>query len=106
MSDTISRQQAIDAFNTSINELIIGGEENAKTVENYLNRVIETIKCLPSAQPKKGKWIRKDDTEIYECSHCGEKFLFMKRLGVKPNHYKFCPNCGADMKGEQDERDS
>ena len=50
MSDTISRQQAIDAFNTSINELIIGGEENAKTVENYLNRVIEKIKCLPSAQ--------------------------------------------------------
>ena len=49
MSDLIDRQQAIDAFNTNLNELVVGGEENAKTVENYLNRVLDKIKCLPSA---------------------------------------------------------
>ena len=48
-TDCISRQAAIDAFNTNLNELIVGGEENAKTVENYLNRVLDKIKCLPSA---------------------------------------------------------
>ena len=49
MSDLISRQAAIDAFNTNLNELVVGGEENAKTVENYLNRVLDKIKYLPSA---------------------------------------------------------
>ena len=49
-TDCISRQSAIDAFNTNLNELVVGGEENAKTVENYLNRVLDKIKCLPSVQ--------------------------------------------------------
>ena len=57
--DCISRQSAIDAFNTNLNELVVGGEENAKTVENYLNRVLDKIKCLPSAQP-----------EIIRCKDC------------------------------------
>jgi hypothetical protein len=52
MSDLVSRQAAIDAFNTNLNELAVGGEENAKTVENYLNRVLDKIKCLPSVQPE------------------------------------------------------
>ena len=51
-TDCISRQSAIDAFNTNLNELVVGGEENAKTVENYLNRVLDKIKCLPPAQPE------------------------------------------------------
>ena len=50
MQDLISRQAVLDAFNTNLNELVVGGEENAKTVENYLNRVLDKIKCLPPAQ--------------------------------------------------------
>ena len=52
MDDLISRQAVLDAFNTNLNELVVGGEENAKTVENYLNRVLDKIKCLPSVQPE------------------------------------------------------
>ena len=48
-TDLISRQQAIKAFNTDVDMLIVGGEENAKAVEHYLNGVIEKIKQLPSA---------------------------------------------------------
>ena len=59
MSDLIDRRAAIDAFNTNLNELVVGGEENAKTVENYLNRVLDKIKCLPPAQP-----------EIIRCKDC------------------------------------
>ena len=74
-TDCISRQSAIDAFNTNLNELVVGGEENAKTVENYLNRVLDKIKCLPSAQPKKGRWISADAMfhgVPFYCSECGE----------------------------------
>ena len=70
-TDCISRQSAIDAFNTNLNELVVGGEENAKTVENYLNRVLDKIKCLPSAQP-----------EIIRCRNCkfasGDSRICMK----------------------------
>ena len=103
-SELIYRQQAIDALNTSLDELVVGGEENAKTVENYLNRVIETIKCLPSAQPKRGKWIPafngkfKGGAYWFECSRCGRIVPEVRNGG-----WNFCPNCGADMRGEQDE---
>jgi hypothetical protein len=59
MSDLISRQQAIDAFNTNVDELVVAGKENADSVEKYLNRVIDKIKELPSAQP-----------DIIQCKDC------------------------------------
>ena len=52
MSDLISRQAAIDAFNTNIDELVVSEKENAEAVERYLNRVIDEIKQLPPIQPK------------------------------------------------------
>ena len=58
-NDLISRQQAIDAFNTNVDELVVAGKENADSVEKYLNRVIDKIKELPSAQP-----------EIRQCKDC------------------------------------
>ena len=102
-TDCISRQSAIDAFNTNLNELVVGGEENAKTVENYLNRVLDKIKCLPSAQPKKGRWISADaifGREPFYCSECGEN-TWDTVMG-KPR-WKFCPMCGAKMEGVDDE---
>ena len=46
-------------------------------------------------QPRRGKWHGKGDSEgfgIFICDNC-EKFAMME--------YDFCPNCGADMRGEQ-----
>ena len=59
-TDCISRQSAIDAFNTNIDELVVAGKENADSVERYLNRVIDEIKQLPPIQP-----------EIIRCKDCG-----------------------------------
>ena len=71
MSDLIDRQQAIDAFNTNVDELVVAGKENADSVEKYLNRVIDKIKELPSAQP-----------EIIRCRECkfasGDSRICMK----------------------------
>jgi len=58
----------------------------------------------PSAQSerKKGEWI-KDDSDWFEtmfkCSECGA-------LIRKEDKFRsfFCYHCGADMRGEQDER--
>lgn len=60
--------------------------------------------ALPSAQleRKKGQWLNIDESEKWKCSVCGRMMWFSPRLGVKPSDYNFCPNCGADMRGEQD----
>lgn len=87
--DLISRQAAIDA----VKRISLGETDVARLamrIEDYLIR-------LSSTQPerKKGKW-NPFDVPWYQCSVCGavrEQKAFMEN---------FCPNCGADMRGEQD----
>ena len=69
-----------------------------------LKRAIESeISNIPSAQPerKKGEWEMKPDPygffdEIPVCSECGCTTKMRET-------YNFCPNCGARMKGADDE---
>lgn len=97
MNDLISRKQAIKAFNTDVDKLFVGGEENAKAVEHYINGVIEKIKQLPSAESesKMGKWIYHIDDlfpaeSTMECNQChAEQPLTCDD--------EFCPHCGAKM---------
>ena len=99
-NDCISRQAAIDAtwFEPSYTDPL-----------NVLTEVRDRLKALPSAQPeRKGKWIEmgtnKDGTHSIRCSKCGGGYKtrgHARSIATKAK-YKFCPNCGADMRGEQD----
>lgn len=59
------------------------------------------IEDAPTAQPerKSGKWIphEDDDGEHYgdRCSVCGEWYVMLD------GRTNYCPNCGADMRGEE-----
>ena len=65
------------------------------------NAYIEKIKAIPAAdvaERKHGKWIDSfaDDGFVNRnCSLCGQ-FVSIY------NNYNFCPNCGADMRGDDD----
>ena len=86
--DLIDRQAAIDAADRAdYTGLAI------EDVKKVTDEVVKELKRLPSAQPeqKKGRWIDK------KCSRCGCGSM----LGLCIEN--FCPNCGADMRGEQDE---
>jgi len=94
MSDLISRQAAIEVLRnrwlkTRNYEGI--GEDIAEECEIYL-------KTLPSAQPerKTGRWIDGSIPTYAACSECG----YQERYADENN---YCPHCGADMRGEQDE---
>ena len=58
----------------------------------------DAVKALPSADKPQGEWVggRVGHSPGYTCSICG--------YGVYPwNNTNFCPNCGADMRGENNE---
>ena len=87
--DLISRQAAIDG-KISI--------QCANGVEIYSDEAVpvEYLKALPSAQPgKTGRWIGKYPFTS-ACSECNY-FIHASKVKV----FAYCPNCGADMKGEQ-----
>lgn len=53
---------------------------------------------------KHGKWtLFENDIEqnAYECSACNDVFVLLEGT-PQENLYNFCPNCGADMRGEED----
>ena len=88
MSDLISRQDAIDLLSCFTQTDTLG------------NTPLQIVENLPSAQPecKTGRWLKDgeiDDVLFYRCSECGSSEPI--------RGYKFCPNCGADMRGDQDE---
>ena len=107
-SDTISRQQAIDALDFEIVHMIAycDGENEGNPLAQY-NKGLEdgkkAIEALPSVQPepKEGHWIEEKiyrDVIECNCSECGQ--LMTTAASVRMN---YCPNCGAKMKGVRNE---
>lgn len=94
MADLIDRQAAID-------------ECYPVTVDGEVYEVVqvETLIGLPSAQPEReGHWIvnvEEESTISGSCSSCGWQAHLYEDDVVGMN---FCPNCGAKMGGERDER--
>lgn len=71
----------------------------ADACHEIIEIVEEQPTIAPSAQPerKMGKWIDKSggiENAWNYCSVCGEQAIDL---------YDFCPNCGADMRGDSDD---
>ena len=121
MDDSISRQAAIDAMNTwdkfgcDPDGRLVRFDDNKHYVPYVrYDDMVYVIKSLPSAQPerKKGKWIEFDSSEdkydVIKCPCCKHTFIVdsyhWTDIGFIKDDFKFCPNCGADMRGKTDGR--
>ena len=85
MSDLISRQAAVDAIKCAIWD-----KYTAKDA-------IDAVCNVPPAERKKGRWevaIGYDPKRSVMCSEC-------RRMAYEPT--PFCPNCGAEMRGEKND---
>ena len=98
MNDLISRQAAID----EIKEIYEWHDNVTK------ERIIEHFKQLPSAQPerKTGQLKYESAYNWFRCNVCrkiypSEFMQYFDSCQYQPG-FNFCPNCGADMRGERD----
>ena len=86
-------------------------DDAVKTIESFyrvdsdiLKKMTFELKDLPSAQPerKKGEWIKVNGKTAINCSacyHCSWSLSFEDTV----KRFNFCPNCGADMRGDKNE---
>ena len=91
MSDLISRQAAIDAI-LKINDYNNSDRANALGLAEF------AITTLPSAEPKRGRWIKLDmhrGMADHKCTACKQECYVPTCMGEPM--YAFCPNCGAKM---------
>ena len=93
MSDLISRQALRDAMyheafetDTEMQRWDSGCWIRYKLFENVIDN-------LPPAERKRGEWIYKSMKGQF-CSVCDMQSVWK---------YNYCPNCGADMRGDEDE---
>ena len=109
MSDCIDRQLLINLL-TSRAETLRGLYGDLGGAASGVRKLVQT---LPSVEPKrkKGEWIDEkinSYTSRTYCSECGLSAPFVyKSDDYYGNHAygetvktKFCPNCGAEMRGE------
>ena len=107
MNDLIDRQAAINALD---DEITITGKSNAYAVMDYVKRAKRKLENLPSAQSdcKKGNWIYGEDEygiDGYHCDKCGffVPWDYAHKFISYIEDYNFCPSCGADMRGSNNE---
>ena len=99
--DCISRKEVQDYIAKYLSQYLYDDIRSAvETIDAYIGD-------MPSVQPirPKGEWIAQDIHNChtkFKCSNCGIIHDFMHLYGEPTADYTFCPNCGADMRGEKD----
>lgn len=111
--DTIYRQAAIEALAKEMPSLTTPDgtgqfDHDIQIADEAFVDAMQILNDLPSVQPErtKGKWIHDGydfphGNDWIHCSICGKK-----GTNVPADLTNFCPNCGADMRGDElDETD-
>lgn len=100
--DAISREEAF---------MCLTGENLPEDRDKYIALVNDRIKALPPVTPirPKGEWKYDKTIQNWRCSKCYETPKTLGFIGTKEfmtEHFKFCNHCGADMRGEENDKNS
>lgn len=90
MNDYISRKKAIG----NIERLMAMYGEDEKRVLHWFRAFLLSVPAVDVVERKKGKWLyHPKGARKYECPYCRT---------YSQEAWCFCPNCGADMRGEEE----
>ena len=100
MSDLIKQQAVIDKLDEIQKDIIASSECYSCTVElvEAIDYIQQEIYELPTVEAKPvvhGEWKHRKKWNRYVCSECSYE---------SKTSDNFCPNCGADMRGENNGR--
>lgn len=97
--DLIDRQQAIGKIKDWMK--FIGYSHGER---NVMECTIQMLEELPSAQTKgRWSWVQYDSISELGDWYCSECRFMPSAFNLAKKHLNYCPNCGADMRGEEDE---
>ena len=112
MSDPVDRGAVIDELRAcTIEAATLYGTNDA--LKTAFKEALRGINDLPNveAERKRGRWIEHDSDEdkydVIKCSCCKHMFTVdsyhWTDIGFVKDDFKFCPNCGADMRGRSED---
>ena len=96
--DLIKREDAIKIMACEMYAEAQSQGYDVDSIEDFMPEAKAWMNDAPSADRPQGEWIEQEDDyhHYWECSECG--------MGVGLDDIRnFCPNCGAMMKGADDE---
>ena len=100
--DLIRRSDAIKALKDNMVEM--GGDDFSE-MGVHSDDIDAVINGIPTIEPKRGEWAKRTHNTLIAqvnfayCSECGQPIMHEHTRPL----WNFCPNCGADMRGEGDE---
>ena len=94
--DLIRRSDAIKAME----ELSEHYTDEGREWHPHIDFVLDELRKIPTVEPKRGEWIVHSNGKMCDCSVCNESY---DRTFEYVDEWNFCPNCGADMRGADNE---
>ena len=86
-------------YGEDVTEKWVTATQNASALEKaYRKGYHDALQRQAESEPKTGHWIREESLDgsiRYMCDNCKEYECV--------DYYNFCPNCGADMRGEDND---
>ena len=96
------REVIVEALNNIPSTDVVSTDFHDKTVEAITDKYIKEFQRMAKefdevTERKKGEWIEKN-SHTNLCNICG-----FEETTWWSSDYNFCPNCGADMRGDEHE---
>jgi len=77
------------------------GDIRKRLFARGLSLAYDIVNRQPTVEPKHGYWVNKG-FEPLRCSECGIVVDAYNGIPWACKSFRFCPHCGADMRGEED----